>query len=127
MKLARNATAVVLAVAGAGCGFVFSEGPPADYQHRLYFDCGESVAPAVADAVAAAAAAVAVFAIASETGTDPAVTRAEKATAISVYTGFAGLLTTSLVYGSRASAACRAAKKERMADWARARPLTAPY
>jgi hypothetical protein len=128
-KRSSNATVAIAAVlaivvAGAGgCGFVFSQGPPAAHERQLYIDCGESIAPPVVDTVAAWLFGLTTVTAAGASGDQ--IRGIDKSTAVGVYSGLTVLLAASAMYGYEASSTCRAAKAERAADWRRAQSFFA--
>jgi hypothetical protein len=135
-----NATAacaalVAFAVAplGSGCSFIFSEGPPEGHRALATFQCGESYAPPVLDAIGAGGwTLLAVSAAQNEDANvarsaTPSQTRHDIEVAIGVTAAFAIIDAASAVYGYGAAGSCREAQDARRADLAAAAILPAPY
>jgi hypothetical protein len=126
--LAAAALIGALAVAGAGCSFIFSEGPPPAHSELATFDCGDSRAPPIVDAVAAAGFALLSYSTAASvdqtTGADD---RRQARVGAVVFAGASVLDLASAVFGFSTSARCREAKRMRALDLETARRLPWPY
>jgi hypothetical protein len=114
--------AVAPLVAGSGCSFLFSEGAPYGHEHKLVFDCGDSVVPPILDVVATGLLALEAY------GTSRLRPRpADATTAIAIQAGTAVLDAASATYGFIAVSDCRDAKATRAVEIAQARVLPPPY
>jgi hypothetical protein len=127
--------ALALAPAASGCSFLFSEAPPADFQARATFTCGDGYAPPIVDTIVAGlfAASLAGQAetrnatIAKATPGDRAQTRQDADVAIGVTAAFTAITAAGAAYGYTSASSCRDAREERRLALARARVLPPPY
>jgi hypothetical protein len=119
---------LALAVGGAGCSFIFSEGPPPAHRELATFDCGDSRAPPIVDAVAAAGFALLSYSTAASVDqTKGADDQRQARVGAVVLAGASVLDLASAVYGFSTSAGCREAKRTRALDLETARRLPWPY
>jgi hypothetical protein len=137
---ARNATAAWAALVAlgtaplaSGCSFIFSEGPPEGHRSLATFQCGESYAPPVLDAIGAGLFALSAVAAAQNedanvaNSANPAQARHDIEVGIGVTAAFAVIDAASTIYGFGAVSNCREAQDARRSDLAAAAILPAPY
>jgi hypothetical protein len=102
------AVLALAALSAGGCSWAFVNGPPPGYQHLPYVDCTSSNALPTLDVIISAIGALdAVGMLADGTGGSSS-GKAE----IGLLVGEAAAFGASAVYGSRKTAACRAAEAE---------------
>ena len=96
--------AMVFALGGGGCSFLFSEDAPADHERRTHFVCGTSYAPPVLDTIAAG-----LFTLAAASKPDETLSQDEQDAVSVIQIGAALITAGAAVYGYTAVSDCREA------------------